>query len=183
MRTLFATALIAIVCFIVSAQPAMSQLPIGPNIGIGLEYDNVTGDTDNGIGAYAYYEIPLTGPLSALLELNYVTGDFDIPAGKGSYTSIGLGAAFMISGQTGEWTPYAGVGGDNHFNDFEDINYGNKLSLFCFGGAKRPIGDGINFDISLRYRTLRVGSIDEKILPNPINMDAIVIRSGVVFEF
>ena len=40
----------------------------GQRIGVGPEYDIVTGDCDNGAGAYATYQLDLNGPICAFAD-------------------------------------------------------------------------------------------------------------------
>lgn len=179
MRTLIA--MIAAATLALSASSARAQSP-GQRAGGGLEYDIVSGDVDNGLGGYGYYEYDFYGPLSVRGELNYITGDFDLASGAGTYTSIGLGVALVARADYDGCTPYCGVGGMNHFNDFENVNYDNKLSLFAFGGARIEVGAGVSVDLSLRFRTLRVGADDKSVIPNEVNMDAWIVRAGLAFE-
>lgn len=147
-----------------------------------MQYDAIQGDTDDGMGAYGSYRIKLPEPMSILVDASYTTGDFDIAAGSGSYSSLAIGAAIMFEHDLGTWTAYGGTGGANHFNDFDNLEYGNKLSMVVFGGARVPLNERLGADFSLRYRTLRVDADDADAEPNLIKMDAWVFRLGVTYD-
>ncbi len=153
----------------------------GQRAGGGVEYDMVTGDGDDAMGGYAQYEIDLDGPIAAQLEVSYVTGDYDVAEGSGDYTIVGLGGALIFSHPLDGFTPYFGAGAANNFNDFDNVDYDDKLSIFFIGGGRVPINEGASLDFSLRYRGLRpethtLESVEE------IDMDAWILRVGLLFE-
>ncbi|MCE9614178.1 MAG: porin family protein [Lentisphaerae bacterium] len=183
MRTTYRMILMAAFCALIGT--SFSSLA-GQRVGGGYEYDAVTGDGDNGMGGYGFYEIDLSGPISAQIEANYVTGDFEVDAGSGDYTMIGVGGALIFSHAMDNLTPYFGAGAADNFNDynFDDrpgiVSYDDKLSIFWLIGTRLAINDAAAFDISVRYRGLRPDSRDVNV--GEIDMDAIVVRAGLVFD-
>ncbi len=150
--------------------------------GTGLELDAALGDTDGAFGVYAFYEYDLPDPISVQAEISYVGGDFDVESGSGSYSILGFGLAVLLNKSFGTWTGYVGAGGASNYNSFDNVNYDDKLSIYWLGGARTEIADRISLDLSLRYRTLRIDSIETDVEPNPLNADAMVFRAGIVYE-
>ncbi len=160
----------------------LAGMAAGQRIGAGLEYDIALGDIDNGIGGYVSYEIDLPAPMTLMFEVVYAGGDFDVAAGSGSYGIVGVGGALLFMHDFDAWTGYLGAGCHNSFNDFASINYDDKLSMLWIAGARFAIADRLSADVGLRYRTLRIDSIDKTIEPNPLDADAILLRVGLVYE-
>jgi opacity protein-like surface antigen len=148
----------------------------------GVEIDTVMADVDTGYGVYLAYEVDLPKPISLMLDCSYIGGDFNVASGAGSYTSLGIGAYLIFKHQIDQWTPYIGCGGVDHFNHFDNVKYDNKLSMVWLAGSQLNLGDRLSLDASLRYRTLRVNADDTTIKPNPLDMDSLVIRVGVMYE-
>lgn len=150
-------------------------------ISVGPQYDLVTGDADNAFGGYGSYNLDLTGPLGLIVEGSYVQGDFSVPAGSGNYTILSLGAALVFTGQFDIWSPYAGAGGADNFNDFDNVDYGDKLSMFWLAGTRLALGEAATADFSVRYRGLRPDSQNHPEI-GEIDMDGWIVRAGLVFE-
>lgn len=158
-------------------------------IGGGIEMDTNMADVDDGFGPYLSYEIDLPEPISVVFDFSYITGDFDNVKGvagkdtvSGTYTTMAVGAALLLQHNIGLWTPYFGAGGANHFNDFDNVNYDDKISMVWIVGTKLNIDDRMTAEASLRYSTLQVDSIDKEVRPNPLDMDAIIVRLGLVLD-
>jgi len=49
-------------------------------------------------------------------------------------------------------------------------------------GSKYMVSDRLIFDASLRFRTLRVDTEDASLTPNQVDMDAVVLRFGLIYE-
>ena len=180
MRNRFIAACVT-VCVVAGSWTYAAPGGFGPQrIGAGLQYDLVTGDADNAYGAYLKYQLDLPDPMALIIDLSWATGEFDVPAGSGDYTSTALGIALVAQKDMGDWTPYAGAGGANHWNDYDNVNYDNKLSMFWLAGARLDLGNGFECDMNLRMRFLDVDSNDPVV--DNINMDAIVFRVGVTHE-
>jgi len=148
----------------------------------GLEVDSMMSDVDSAAGAYVTYEVDLPEPISVMLDLNYVKGSFSLPLGSGDYTSLAIGTYLIFSQEYDNWKPYLGVGGAFHFNHFDNLEFDDKLSMVWLAGSKYMVSDRLIFDASLRFRTLRVDTEDASLTPNQVDMDAVVLRFGLIYE-
>lgn len=180
LRKLFA--MITLAGATVSSQYVCAGDVFHSRIKAGWEVDTGMSDVDTSSGPYLAYVFDLPEPMSVLIDLNYITGDFDVASGSGSYTSVGLGAALLFSRQIENWKPYVGAGAVNFINDFDNVEYDNKLSMVWIAGTSFVIGERFGLDASVRYRTLRVNADDMTVKPNPLNMDAVILRLGLVYE-
>ena len=170
------------VCASVSVTSVLGSEAISHRLTGGVEIDTAMADVDTGTGVYFAYEIDLPKPISLMLDCSYIGGDFNVPPGAGAYTSLGIGAYLIFKHKVGEWTPYIGCGGVDHFNHFDNVKYDNKLSMVWLAGSQLKLGERLSLDVSLRYRTLRVNADDRTVEPNPLDMDSLVVRGGLMYE-
>ena len=169
-------------CASVSVTSVLGSEAISHRLTGGVEIDTAMADVDTGTGVYLAYEIDLPEPISLMLDCSYIRRDFNVPSGAGTYTSLGIGAYLILKHKVGEWTPYVGCGGADHFNHFDNVKYDNKLSMVWLAGSRLNLGERLGLDASLRYRMLRVNADDTTVKPNPLDMDSLVIRVGLVYE-
>lgn len=160
----------------------------------GVEYHFATSsDIDNAPGGYVNYEIEFPQPISAVVGLTYFGGDYalDVPedsyvknvngVNKGSYDSIGLELLLIGHWNYGMLRPYCGAGGAQYFNSFDNIDFSDQIGMIFCGGTDVQVTDSIRANFGLRWITLQPNHLDVKI--GDINMDAVVLRAGLTFDF
>ncbi|MGQ9662749.1 MAG: hypothetical protein ACUVWX_10515 [Kiritimatiellia bacterium] len=166
---------------------ASAALALGPShrIGLGGQYDMVSGDTDDAWGGYLYYVLDLPKPMAVMLEAAYVTGEFDVEAGAGDYAIMSLAGAILVQRSSNLLSPYAGVGVGRYFTDFDEdrgsVRYEDKYGMFVLAGTRLALGGSLSADVSVRYRVLHPSSL-WPIKPNPIDMDAWSFRIGLTLD-
>jgi hypothetical protein len=156
----------------------------GSRVGVGPEYDFVSGDADDAWGGYATYTRDVTELLAVQFGASYVGGDFDFTPEldrEGSYTSFGLDGLLLVRREDVVFTPYAGVGAGYYFNDFDDVSVNDKLAMLFLAGFRLPLADTLDFDMSLRFRFLRPDTYEQDL--TEVSMDAWVLRAGVCMVF
>ncbi|MBT7065505.1 MAG: hypothetical protein HN919_04330, partial [Verrucomicrobia bacterium] len=143
------------------------------------------GDLDDGSGGYISHMFDISDMLATYIGISHVSGDFDLTVDdvvyEGSYTATQLEAAFLVQWHMDSITPYAGMGGGFSYLKFDDMNVGDKLSLFYLFGLLVPVSEHVSLEASARLSYLRPRSYRPHI--ETVDMDAWLIRVGATWDF
>lgn len=176
---------VVLVVLAMVALGASSTLAQGHRVGGGINVMSPNGDMDDGVGGYVSYMFDISDMLGTYVGVSRVAGDYDLTADgetyKGSYSATELEAAFLVQWQMDNLAPYAGVGGGYNFISFDDMNVGDKLSLFYTFGLLLPVGDNLSLEASARMTYLRPRSYRPYI--ETVDMDGWLFRLGVTWDF
>ncbi len=157
----------------------------GHRVGAGIGVMSPLGDVDDGVGGYASYMFDISDMLATYVGISRMSGDYDLVVDeeryKGSYDSTQLEAAFLVQWQMESLAPYAGVGGGYSFINFDDMNVGDKLSLFYTFGVLVPVGDNLSIEAGARLNYLRPRSYRPQ--KETVDMDNWLLRLGVTWDF
>ncbi|MBL7076488.1 MAG: outer membrane beta-barrel protein [Kiritimatiellae bacterium] len=175
-------AVLIVITFAMLVSPAAAQ---GHRVGAGINILSPIGDMDDGSGGYVSYMFDISDMLATYVGISRVSGDYDLVIDevqyKGSYESTEVEAAFLVQWQMAALTPYAGVGGGFTDITFDDMNVGDKLSLFYAFGLLFPVGDNLSLEASARLNYLRPRSY--RPTKETIDMDGWLFRLGVTWDF
>ena len=191
--------ILIVATFAMLVSPAAAQ---GHRVGAGIGVMAPLGDMDDGAGVYGSYMFDISDMLATYVGVGYFAGDYDIdieqelsaeesdPAIEGTqyelrqytggYESTLLEAALVFQWQMDALTPYAGVGGGYNFISFDDMNVGDKLSLFYTFGLLFPVGENLSLEASARINYLRPRSYNPD--TETVDMDSWVFRLGVTWD-
>ena len=147
----------------------------------GVEYRFISGDGDAAPAIYADYEIDLPEPISLVLGGGYYSGDYDFKGYGGSYDSLWIEALLRVCWDVDQWRPYLGAGGAHYFNSFDNLEIRDKLGLIVEAGTFLQVSDNISSNMALRYSTLQPHHVKPEI--GTMDLDAITVRAGLVFDF
>jgi hypothetical protein len=175
-------AVLIAITFAMMVSPAVAQ---GHRVGAGINILSPIGDMDDGSGGYVSYMFDISDMLATYVGVGRVSGDYDLVVDeeqyKGSYDSTQVEAAFLVQWQMETLAPYAGVGGGYNFINFDDMNVGDKLSLFYTFGLLLPVGDNLSLEASARLNYLRPRSYRPQ--TETVDMDSWMFRLGVTWDF
>ena len=181
MRKVSAVVLMMIVSVLV-ASPALAG---GHRVGAGVNVLSPDGDLDDGVGGYVSHMFDISDMLATYVGISHVAGDFDLTVDdvvyEGSYTATQLEAAFLVQWHMDAITPYAGMGGGYSYLDFDNMNVGDKLSLFYVLGLLVPVGENLSLEASARLSYLRPRSYNPQV--ETVDMDAWMFRVGATWDF
>ena len=171
--------LVAAVVFVVTSAQAVE---FNDRAEAGLEYRVGTGDGDDALGVYANYEIDLPEPVSLVIGAGYHSNDYEFKEFSGSYDAFCIELLLRLSWKVDQWRPYVGAGGAQYFfSSFDEIDVENKLGLIAECGSYLQITDNLRINMALRYATLQPHNVNPEI--GTMELDSIVLRGGVVFDF
>ncbi len=175
-------AVLIAIAFAMVVSPVMAQ---GHRVGAGIGVLSPIGDMDDGVGGYVSHMFDISDMLATYVGVSRISGDYDLMIDeeqyKGSYSSTQLEAAFLVQWQLNSISPYAGVGGGYSIINFDDMNVGDKLSLFYTFGLLVPVGDNLSLEAGARLNYLRPRSYRPQ--RETVDMDSWLFRLGITWDF
>lgn len=186
-------AVMVVVSFAMLVPSAVAQ---GQRAGAGIVVMSPLGDVDDGAGGYVSYMFDISDMLATYVGFSHVSGDYelsvstpsDVDGGEptveqheGSYSATQAEAAFLVQWAMDVITPYAGVGGGYSWISFDDMNVGDKLSLFYTVGLLYPVRDRLRLEAGARLSYLRPRSYRPQ--RETVDMDGWWFRLGATWEF
>jgi len=173
---------VALIASVMLVSPVMAQ---GHRVGAGINVMSPLGDMDDGVGAYVSYMFDISDMLATYVGVSHISGDYDLVVDdvqyKGGYSGTAAEAAFLVQWHMDALSPYAGIGGGWTSLSFDDMNVGDKLSLFYTFGLLLPVSDTLSLEASARLQDLRPRSYRPQ--TETVDMDGWLVRLGLTWDF